>query len=234
MYGKMPLISAVEDDTPSFIKVMQLCRHGAIIDARNKRGLSALCIASFRGLTSIVKLLLDFKADMNFEISLRCRKFKGFTPLMFAALAGRTRIVRMLILAGADGDKVTDRVDRSSPIVPPGSSVMDIMCTSIDERFPQHTDINPDTRDLLHRRCCRACGKTTQNLEARHDTYMLGDMTGPEPQQNLHRCAGCPTDIFMGVARYCSRVCQKNDWAPGARTHRNVCPGTKGVVYRSR
>jgi len=174
MYGKMPLISTVEDDSPSFIKVMQLCRHGAIIDAMNKRGLSALCIASFRGLTSIVK------------------------PHLYR------------------------------------QAVMDIMCTSIDERFPQHTDINPDTRDLLHRRCCRACGKTTQNLEARHDTYMLGDMTGPEPQQNLHRCAGCPTDIFMGGARYCSRVCQKNDWAPGARTHRNVCPGTKGVVYRSR
>lgn len=207
MCGKMPLMAAVEDVKPSVKEIKQLCADGAIIDAVNRKGHTALSIASFRGLTAIVKVLLDYDADINFGTSAANRLFRGFTPLMLAAQAGRTETTRVLILRGAEGDRVSCGSGGSFQVVRPGSNVMDLMCSVIDERYPRHANINAATRSLLHRRCCRVCGTTSQNLEVRYDAYIDGGRVGSAPQQNLHRCDGCPIDIFKGTARYCSRVC---------------------------
>jgi ankyrin repeat protein len=223
---KVTLMTAVMrvDRSPSISEVQRLCTEGATVDQLNEQGSTALCAASFRGLTDIARVLIDHNADINFVTSSESRLFRGFTPLMFAVLTGMTQTVRALIDLGAAGDRVSGRGATSYQVVPPGSNVMDLMCIIIDDRFPCQANINQETRLLLNRRCCRVCGTTSQNLLERHGWYLLGDKVRPEPQKHLHRCSGCLKGVFSGCARYCSKKCQSVDWLPGEGSHRDVCP----------
>lgn len=59
---------------------------------------SALIVASFRGLEEVVRLLLAFDADPNYQTSI------GVTALMMASESGFSKVVDMLLKAGADVD----------------------------------------------------------------------------------------------------------------------------------
>jgi len=212
------------DRPPSISEVQTLCAEGATVDQLNEQGSTALCVASFRGLTDIVRVLIDHNANIDFVTSSDSLRFRGFTPLMFAVLTGMTETVRALINLGAAGDSMSSRETTSYQVVPPGSNVMDLMCITIDDRFPCQANINQETRVLLNRRCCRVCGTTSQNLLERHYWYLHGDKVRPEPQKHLYRCARCLKGVFSGCARYCSKGCQSADWLPGEGSHRDVCP----------
>lgn len=81
--------------------VRRLLKNGINVNARTTTmfGLTALALASSRGHTAIVELLLDAGADPNLE------SYDGRTPIMRAANAD---ICRMLLAAGADAKAVDD------------------------------------------------------------------------------------------------------------------------------
>ena len=70
---------------------------GAVVDAKEKRGQTALMWAAADGHSDVVELL--HKAGADFRASL---PDSGFTPLFFAAREGRMGVVRVLLKAGAD------------------------------------------------------------------------------------------------------------------------------------
>lgn len=59
--------------------------------------------------TKTVKLLLDYKADIN----VKCKK--GFTPIFNAVLGGNIYVVQLLIDSGSNINKVSD-TDKFTPL----------------------------------------------------------------------------------------------------------------------
>src|SRR5205814_7579494 len=77
--------------------VKALLARGAKVNAKEKRGQTALMWASAEGHAAVVELLLEAGADFRTALP-----ESGFTPLFFAAREGRTEVVRGLLKAGAD------------------------------------------------------------------------------------------------------------------------------------
>jgi ankyrin repeat protein len=77
--------------------VKALLARGVKVDAKEKRGQTAVMWAAAEGHAEVVELL--FKAGADFRTPL---PDSGFTPLFFAAREGRSEAVRALLKAGAD------------------------------------------------------------------------------------------------------------------------------------
>ena len=76
--------------------IRNLLDHGADINTRDKKGYTALIIATQYKYIVIIRLLLDRGADPNIS------SVYGDTPLIYASFGGRTDIVRLLLRYGAD------------------------------------------------------------------------------------------------------------------------------------
>ncbi len=76
--------------------VADLLARGASVEARNRRGESALSVAAKRGAIDVASLLISAGADIHH------RDLSDSTPLLLAAEARRTRMVKFLLEAGAD------------------------------------------------------------------------------------------------------------------------------------
>src|SRR5207302_1335876 len=76
--------------------VKALLARGADVDARERRGQTALMWAAAEGHAATVEALLRAGADFRTPLP------SGFTPLFFAVREGRTDVVRILLKAGAD------------------------------------------------------------------------------------------------------------------------------------
>ena len=79
-------------------------RKGAEVNLkRTTDGTTALWVASFKGHTEVVKLLLRVNADVNAKVSAAkvSAQGKDYTPLSIAKDMGHTEIVQLLEKAGA-------------------------------------------------------------------------------------------------------------------------------------
>lgn len=90
------LMAAVANNDTEMVKKL-ISGRSIRLDFLGGNGYSPLQGASISGFEEIVKILLDNKADTE----LKSEK-DGFTALHFAAAEGHTRIVRMLLAAGAN------------------------------------------------------------------------------------------------------------------------------------
>jgi ankyrin repeat protein/mono/diheme cytochrome c family protein len=97
--GATPLMVARTTDV-----VWLLVAKGAHINARSKRGETALAAAAGRGDDGSVELLLSKGADVN------ATDYRGYTPLMHAAQYDRDSpdVVRMLLAYGANANVTAD------------------------------------------------------------------------------------------------------------------------------
>ena len=77
------------------VKVEQLIKQGADVNARNKNGTTALMDAAIEGHAETLKILIDASADVN------ATQEDGNTALTWAAQKGHTGIVNILKRAGA-------------------------------------------------------------------------------------------------------------------------------------
>jgi uncharacterized protein len=80
--------------------VRWLLDQGAAIDERDRRGLTALWVACFRGCLPVARLLLERGADPTIAY-----QDLGWTPLMIASARGHPEVVRLLL--GHPGAKAT-------------------------------------------------------------------------------------------------------------------------------
>jgi ankyrin repeat protein len=74
-----------------------LLAHGANVDAKEKRGQTALMWAAAEGHVDVVELLLKAGADFRTPLP-----DSGFTAVFFAAREGHIEVLRALLKAGAD------------------------------------------------------------------------------------------------------------------------------------
>jgi len=77
--------------------VKALLSRGAIVDAKERRGQTALMWAAAEGNSEVVDLLIKAGADIHAKLP-----DSGFTPFFFAARNGRMDVVRALLKAGVD------------------------------------------------------------------------------------------------------------------------------------
>ncbi|MEM9409776.1 MAG: ankyrin repeat domain-containing protein [Planctomycetota bacterium] len=101
----MTLLDAAKD--PNTKRIEQLLRNGADVNQRSENGWSALMTASCYGCKEVVEVLIMNGANIDFAD----KNCGGQTTLMWAARSGRSpkQKVKMLIAAGADIYKTTDR-----------------------------------------------------------------------------------------------------------------------------
>ncbi|VDI06745.1 Hypothetical predicted protein [Mytilus galloprovincialis] len=83
--------------------------HGVDVNQCTSNEITPLHTASHKGLTEIVRMLLDTEADYN-----KCNN-NGWSPVMHACSKGHTEIVRMLLDIGADYNKFDN--DGWSPVM---------------------------------------------------------------------------------------------------------------------
>jgi ankyrin repeat protein len=76
--------------------VKALLARGADVNARERRGQTALMWAADEGHAAVVQALLQAGADFRTPLA------SGFTPLLFAVREGRIEVVKILVAAGAD------------------------------------------------------------------------------------------------------------------------------------
>jgi uncharacterized protein len=76
--------------------VKSLLARGARVNARERRGQTALMWAAAEGNAEVVEVLLKAGADFRSPLA------SGYTPLFFAVREGRANVVRTLLKAGAD------------------------------------------------------------------------------------------------------------------------------------
>lgn len=84
---------------------------------------SALIVASFRGLEEVVRLLLAFDADPNYQTSI------GVTALMVASESGFSKVVDMLLKAGADVDTTNKTFGATALMLASGCGEADVVET---------------------------------------------------------------------------------------------------------
>ena len=76
-----------------------LLEREADVDATAEKGATALMLASASGHTEVVRLLLEWEADIDLQ-----EKEDGFTALLLASATGHTEIVKLLLEQDADLD----------------------------------------------------------------------------------------------------------------------------------
>lgn len=103
--GNTLLIIAAREEQPKVVAEL-IKQRGIKLDARNAAGDSALMLASLRGYTEVVDLLLKAGAQFNHD---------GWNPLLYAAFEGRVSIVEMLLAKGANPDALAP--NRSTPLM---------------------------------------------------------------------------------------------------------------------
>lgn len=79
------------------VEVTRLLRQGAVVDAPNGDGRSALDLAADGGHAEVVRLLVEAGADVGQRVG----EYQESTPLCQAALHGHTAVVEVLLDAGA-------------------------------------------------------------------------------------------------------------------------------------
>ncbi len=128
--------AAINDDVSA---VQFFAKSGvAVVNQKNVGGASALHIAARRGNIEICKILLENGANINITDN------EGWTPLMRAALAKNSDLVRMLLLRGADPKKMNSVGE--SVIINAASSE----CSScLEQLFSGYDFINNINIDVL-------------------------------------------------------------------------------------
>ncbi len=90
------LIIQCKSTDPDILKTCELIKAGADVNATYAFGVTVLALASERGHTDIVKLLLDAHADVN------ATDTGGGGPLIRSSWSGHVDVVKLLLDAGAD------------------------------------------------------------------------------------------------------------------------------------
>ena len=137
-------------------------------------------------------VLLDAGAKINFATPPKSVN-SGCTPLMYAVMANRAGLVKLLHKRGADGTNTTTRVARGHDA---GSTALDLARSRADS--------DPETFAALRKRCCSTCGMTSPGLSG--------------ARTRLKQCSACPAS--GPSAHYCNEQCQRADWVP---RHRGEC-----------
>lgn len=94
--GVSPLMAACYSPEPNAKMIDFLVAHGAKVNLQNDHGHTALMICSSRGITELVKKLLDYGADAEIQDN------EGWTAVRRAAEAAQFKVVKLLV-----GDKLT-------------------------------------------------------------------------------------------------------------------------------
>ena len=79
-----------------YIKLEEMLRAGEPTEQYNEKGLTPLWIGVFKNDTTVVNLLINYKADINLL------EKKGMHPIMIGCIANSYECVRILIENGAD------------------------------------------------------------------------------------------------------------------------------------
>lgn len=83
-----------------FKVVEALLKHGAEPNVSSKYGITSVCCAVLWGNIKILKILLEYGADVN-----KGSENKYMTPLMYASVCGKYKTVKLLLEYGADVNK---------------------------------------------------------------------------------------------------------------------------------
>ena len=108
---------------PNFMVSKLLLMSGAVTNFGSSGildGAPLLSVFSYNGFEEMVKLFLDFEADVN------CVNSEGLTPLMFACKRGHGEISRLLLANGACLNK-TDRSDKCALVYAAEFGYLDIV-----------------------------------------------------------------------------------------------------------
>ena len=142
-HGADPNIPSQNGTTPLMVArtadvVWLLVAKGAHINARSKRGETALAAAAGRGDDESVTLLLSKGADVNVA------DYRGYTPLMHAAQYDRDSldIVRMLLARGANANVTAEGQTPASIAARRGETdltrlLREAAAPTTDSRYPQ-------------------------------------------------------------------------------------------------
>ncbi len=96
-YSYTPLMVAAQTEN---IKLAELLLHAdAKLDVRNNYGETAIMLASYHGLTEMVKQLYVKGAEINHS---------GWNPLLYAASNGHTHVMQLLLNGGAEINATSD------------------------------------------------------------------------------------------------------------------------------
>ena len=183
-------------------------------DPVDRNGMTPLCVSCQHGNAEVAAALLDGGANINLAINLNS-VLPGYTPLMCAAVANLTGVVKLLLERGADGTNTTTARSPPAilswsatsmmtiPSVAAGSTALDIART----RFDASADC-AETLAVLRLMCCSTCGMTSAGMSA----------TTAGENRRLKRCGSCPAR--GPCAHYCGAECQRADWAS---RHREEC-----------
>lgn len=82
--------------------VAELLKRGIRVDNATKKGNTALHIASLAGQKEVIKLLIQYNANVNIQ------SLNGFTPLYMAAQENHDACVRFLLSKGANPSLATE------------------------------------------------------------------------------------------------------------------------------
>ena len=124
---------------PNFLVSKLLLMSGASTNFGNSgvlEGAPLLSVFAHNGFEDMVKLFLDFEADVN------CANFEGLTPLMFACKRGHCEISRLLLAHGACLNK-TDRSDKCALVYAAEFGYLDIveLIVSCDWQLRRSNDL---------------------------------------------------------------------------------------------
>jgi ankyrin repeat protein len=108
-WGRLPLICAAKYGNTAVVE--KLLKKGADVNAIDAQGWTALAIAAYNGHTDCVKVLLEYKPNLNqetFGIYLFAGDNQvGRTALYLARQNGHTEIVQLLEAAAKNGSAAT-------------------------------------------------------------------------------------------------------------------------------